>query len=301
MEDAAHIKGFIINKFRGDVSLFDDGYKLIESRTGWRGLGVAPWFSDAHRLPAEDALDISGGGKGQVKIAVPILSRIANFDDLDPLKLDPDVTLVMVRAGHPLPGDADLVILPGSKSTRGDLAFLRAQGWDIDLTAHIRRGGHVLGLCGGYQMMGRSIDDPEGIEGEAGMTDGLGLLDIRTTMTPQKRLERVSGTHIASGAPVSGYEIHIGQTEGPDRTRPFLRIGGQNEGAVSADGRIMGAYVHGLFSEDQFRAAFLNGLGGRGQVGSYGAAVEDALNTLADHLEAHLDLDAMLEIARAAA
>ncbi len=297
-EDAAHIKGFIINKFRGDVSLFDEGYKLIEARTGWRGLGVAPWFGAAHKLPAEDALDISGGGSGAVKIAVPILSRIANFDDLDPLKQDPAVTLEMIPAGRPLPGDADLVILPGSKSTRGDLAFLRAQGWDIDLAAHVRRGGHVLGLCGGYQMMGNSIDDPDGIEGEAGITPGLGLLNLTTAMTPEKRLERVSGTHIASGAAVTGYEIHIGRTTGPDLSRPFLHMGGQDEGAVSPDGRIMGAYVHGIFAEDKFRAAFLAGLGGDGRVWRYGAEVETTLDALADHLEACLDLDAIWEIAQ---
>ncbi|MEM7547256.1 MAG: cobyric acid synthase [Pseudomonadota bacterium] len=299
-EDAEHIKAFIINKFRGDVTLFDDGYRLIEAQTGWRGLGVAPWFADAHRLPAEDALDITGGGTGQVKIAVPVHSRIANFDDLDPLKLDPNVTLDMVEAGRALPGDADLVILPGSKSTRGDLAFLRAEGWDIDLTAHIRRGGHVLGLCGGYQMMGHRIADPDGIEGEAGVTAGLGILDVETVMVPDKRLERVTGTHVASGAAVSGYEIHIGRTEGPDRARPFLRIEGQDEGAVSADRRIMGAYVHGLFAEDGFRAAFLVELGGDGVAGAYGAAVEATLDALADHLEAHLDLDGVLEMAQAA-
>src|ERR1700741_2173745 len=180
-DDAALIQGFIINKFRGDPTLFDDGYRLIEARTGWRGFGVLPWFARAGELPAEDALGLSDARKpGQCKIACLALSRIANFDDLDPLKLEPDVDLVMVRPGEAIPGDTKLVIIPGSKSTRGDLSFLRAQGWDIDILAHHRRGGHVLGLCGGYQMLGRSVGDPEGIEGPPGEMPGLGLLDVNT-------------------------------------------------------------------------------------------------------------------------
>lgn len=300
-EDAAHIKGFIINKFRGDVSLFDDGYKLIEDSTGWRGLGVATWFKDAAKLPAEDALDITGGGTGKVKIAVPVLSRIANFDDLDPLKQDPDVTLDMVEAGRALPGDADLIILPGSKSTRGDLAFLLEQGWDIDLQAHLRRGGKVLGLCGGYQMLGKTIDDPEGIEGPAGKDDGLGFLNVDTLMTQKKRLTFTNGRHIATGEAISGYEIHIGETTGPDCARPLLDINGKPEGAISADGQVMGAYVHGLFAADRFRAAFLKALGGTGATYAYEGGVDETLDALAEHLETQLDLDAMLEIARGAA
>ncbi|MGB0411467.1 MAG: cobyric acid synthase [Pikeienuella sp.] len=293
--DNALIKGFIINKFRGDPRLFDDGYQMIADHTGWRGLGVATWFKGAHKLPAEDALDISGGGTGKVKIAVPVLSRIANFDDLDPLKLDAEV--VMVPAGLPLPGDADLVILPGSKSTRGDLAFFREQGWDIDLKAHMRRGGHVLGLCGGYQMMGRSISDPEGIEGPPGTDAGLGLLDVETVMVPNKRLTRVTGRHIVSGKGVEGYEIHIGRTDGPDRARPWLEIEGRPEGATSADGRAIGAYVHGVFAADEFRSTFLRDLGSTGGMSTYGETVENALNDLAAQLESELDLDAMLNIA----
>ena len=299
-EDAAHIKGFIINKFRGDVSLFDDGFRLIEDQTGWKGLGVATWFKDAAKLPAEDALDITGGGYGKVKIAVPILSRIANFDDLDPLKQDPDVTLDMVEAGRALPGDADLVILPGSKSTRGDLAFLREQGWDIDLKAHLRRGGKVLGLCGGYQMLGKTIDDPEGIEGPAGKDEGLGFLNVDTLMTPKKRLAYVDGRHLATGEAIQGYEIHIGETTGPDRARPFLDMDGKPEGAISADGQVMAAYVHGLFTADGFRAAFLKTLGGTGATYSYKEGVDQTLDALANHLEAELDFDAMLSIAQAA-
>jgi len=203
----------------------------------------------------------------------------------------------MVRAGEAIPGDTDLVILPGTKSTVGDLAFLRAQGWDIDLAAHLRRGGHVLGICGGYQMLGRTISDPEGIEGAPGDTEALGLLDLTTVMTQDKRLTRTRATHAASGAAMEGYEIHIGRTEGPDRARPFAFVDGAPEGAVSVDGRIMGSYLHGMFAGDDFRRAFLAGFG-QVSAGGYGAGVEAVLDALADHIEAHLDVDGLLALAR---
>ena len=297
--DAAMIAGFLINKFRGDVRLFDDGYRLIEARTGWRGFGVLPFFADAGRLPAEDALDLrhSSGG-GAFKVACLQLSRIANFDDLDPLAQEPGVSLVMVGAGQPVPGDTDLVIIPGSKSTRADLAYLRAQGWDIDLAAHVRRGGHVLGICGGYQMLGRIVRDPLGIEGPAGETEGLGLLDVTTEMTPDKRLTRTRALHAATGLEVEGYEIHIGATTGPDRARPFAHVAGQPEGALSADGRIIGSYLHGLFRADAFRAAFLRRLGAQSSGLAYGRVVEETLDALAAHMETHLDVDGLLALAR---
>ena len=297
--DAAMIAGFLINKFRGDPSLFDDGYRLIAEKTGWRGVGVLPWFADAGKLPAEDALDIGSGRKpgAQVKIACLAFSRIANFDDLDPLKLEQAVDLVMVRAGEAIPGDCDLVILPGSKSTRGDLAYLRAQGWDVDLAAHVRRGGRVLGICGGYQMLGRVIADPEGLEGAPGTDPGLNLLDVETIMKPDKRLTTVSAVHAASGTPFSGYEIHIGVTDGPDRARPFAHVSAEPEGAISADGRVTGSYLHGMFANDAFRAAFLASFGAVGSL-AYGADVECTLDALAAHMEAHLDVDAILAIAR---
>ncbi|MBR0868873.1 cobyric acid synthase [Bradyrhizobium tropiciagri] len=298
-EDAAMIRGFVINKFRGDPTLFDDGYRLIEARTDWRGFGVLPWFARAGELPAEDALGLGEARRpGQCKIAFLALSRIANFDDLDPLKLEPGVDLVMVRPGEAIPGDARLVILPGSKSTRGDLAFLRAQGWDIDLLAHHRRGGHVLGLCGGYQMLGQSVADPDGIEGPAGETRGLGLLDVATVMTEQKTLTRVVAVHAATDQPISAYEIHIGRTDGPDRARPFARIDGEPEGAASADGRVHGSYLHGLFTSDDFRKAFLAKLDIPAADQPYGARVESALDALADHIEAHLDVDGLFALAR---
>jgi adenosylcobyric acid synthase len=298
-DDAAMVQGFIINKFRGDPRLFDDGYALIAQRTGWRGLGVLPYFTAAHRLPAEDAQDLhrAHARGGALRIACLALPRIANFDDLDPLAAEPGVELVMVRQGQVIPGDAALVIIPGSKSTRDDLAALRREGWDVDLEAHVRRGGAVLGLCGGYQMLGRVIRDAGGLEGPPGEIAGLGLLEIETEMRPQKRLGLVQAVHEASGEVLSGYEIHIGESTGPARTRPFARIGGQSEGAVSADGRVMGSYLHGLFAADGFRAAFLRGLGGQAGGLNYAAGVEDTLDELAAHMEAHLDVSALLGVA----
>jgi adenosylcobyric acid synthase len=305
--DAAMIAGFVINKFRGDPRLFDDGYRAIADRTGWRGFGVVPWFAQAHLLPAEDAQDIATGAQvgpavqvaaDRIKIACLTLSRIANFDDLDPLKAEPGVHLVMVRPGEAIPGDARLVIVPGSKSTCADLAFLRAQGWDIDILAHLRRGGHVLGICGGYQMLGRVIADPDGIEGAAGTVAGLGLLAVDTVMTPQKQVARVAATHAASGLGVMGYEIHIGRSTGPDCARPFAYVEGQAEGAISADGRVIGSYLHGLFLSDAFRAAFLAGLGAAASGQAHGPMIEATLDALADHLEAHLDLSGILAMAR---
>jgi adenosylcobyric acid synthase len=297
--DAAMINGFIINKFRGDPALFADGYRLIEQRTGWRGFGVLPYFARANELPAEDALGLGDARKiGKRKIAFLGLSRIANFDDLDPLKLEPAVDLVMVRPGEAIPGDCTLVIIPGSKSTRGDLAFLRAQGWDIDLLAHRRRGGHMLGLCGGYQMLGKTVADPEGIEGPAGDTPGLGLLDVSTVMTPQKTLTRVRASHAATGQAIDAYEIHIGHTEGLDRAHPFAMLNGEPEGAISSDGRVHGSYLHGLFASDAFRKAFLAELDIPASDQPYRVRVEDALDALADHIDAHLDVDGIFALAR---
>lgn len=294
-EDAVMIRGFLINRFRGDPSLFDAGRAFIAQRTGWPDLGLVPWFSDAARLPAEDAVDLRrASGSGGLHIACPMLSRIANFDDLDPLAAEPGVRLTMVPPGRPLPGDADLLILPGTKSTRGDLAFLRDQGWDIDLAAHVRRGGRVLGICGGYQMLGQWVDDPEGHDGAPGRTPGLGLLQVETTMQAEKRLTRITGT--ALGQRVEGYEIHLGRTAGPDCARPFAQIP-QPDGATSLDGRIAGTYLHGLFADDRFRAAWLAHMGSASTLG-YGAEVEAVLDRLAAHLETHLDIDRLLALAR---
>ncbi len=298
-QDNAQIAGFLINKFRGDVRLFDDGYKMIADRTGWQGFGVLPYFPDASKLPAEDALDLPTRSSGRgFKVVCLGLSRIANFDDLDPLAQEEGVDLTVLRAGQPIPGDTDLVIIPGSKSTRGDLAYLRAQGWDIDLQAHVRRGGYVLGICGGYQMLGQVVRDPMGVEGAAGEDAGLGLLDVTTEMTGDKRLTQVRATHAASGIELDGYEIHIGRTDGADRARPFAILDGQPEGAMSADGRIIGSYLHGMFTDDAFRNVFLKGFGVQSGQLNYGQVVEQTLDALADHMEAHLDVDGLLSLAR---
>jgi adenosylcobyric acid synthase len=297
-QDAAMIAGFIVNRFRGDSRLFDEGYRLIEEKTGWRGFGVCPWFAEAHKLPAEDALDLSAPRRASGFHAVClVLSRIANFDDLDPLAQEPGVRLTMLGPGRAIPGDADLVIIPGTKSTRGDLAYLRAQGWDIDLAAFVRRGGHVLGICGGYQMLGREIADPHGVEGPAGADAGLGLLDVKTVMATTKRLENVTATDVSSGLSFGGYEIHMGRTEGPDCARPFAHVAGAPEGARSASGHVVGSYLHGMFRDDCFRAAFLARLGGRSNM-SYAAGVQATLDALAAHLEQHLDVTALLALAR---
>ena len=295
--DNALIKAFLVNSFRGDPALFSEGMTQIESATNWPSLGLVPWFEDAHKLPAEDAQDLRSAPGGRLKVVVPALSRIANFDDLDPLAAEPGIDLEIVPPGRPLPGDAALVILPGSKSTIGDLAHLRAQGWDIDLAAHIRRGGHVLGICGGYQMLGARISDPLGIEGPPGSVVGLGHLDITTEMTEDKTLTRASGTALEH--PIDGYEIHIGRTTGPDTARAWVSIGDQNISAAAPNGQILGLYLHGLFSNDAFRSAYLGRIGEQRSGIVYEAQVEATLDALATHLERHLDIDQMLRIAEA--
>jgi adenosylcobyric acid synthase len=239
-------------------------------------------------------------GEGSLRVVVLRLARIANFDDLDPLRVEPDVALTFLNPGEAVPGDADLVILPGSKATLADLVDLRAAGWDIDIRAHVRRGGTVLGLCGGYQMLGTEIADPEGIEGRPGFAPGLGLLDVKTLLKGPKVLTEAAGIDLTSGRFVHGYEMHMGRTEGPGCRRPMLRLGGRDEGAVSADGRVMGCYLHGLFAADEFRRAFLERLGRRLADGiAYEADVERMLDRLADHLAGHLDLDGLLAAAAA--
>ena len=300
-DDAALIKAFIVNRFRGDPRLFDDGMRMIAEATGWQAIGLLPHFHDAIRLPAEDALGLAGPQEtkpgARLRIAVPILPHISNFDDLDPLAAEPDVELIRVRPGEVIPGDCALILLCGSKATISDLAVLKAAGFDVDIRAHLRRGGHVLGLCGGYQMLGTRLADPQGIEGAPGSVEGLGLLDVATVLSGEKRLEEVTGESF-DGAPLKGYEMHMGVTEGPDCARPFAMINGQAEGARSADGRVTGTYLHGLFADDAQRAAWLARLGGRASGFDYEAGVEDVLNRLAAHMEAHLDLDALLRLAR---
>jgi adenosylcobyric acid synthase len=300
--DAAQIGGFLVNKFRGDPSLFADGMATIARATGWEALGLVPFFPDARMLPAEDALALDGmrplKPNAKIRIAVPILPHVANFDDLDPLDAEPAVDLVRTRPGSALPGDADLVILLGAKATIADLAALRAAGFDVDIAAHLRRGGSVLGLCGGYQMLGRTIRDAHGVEGPPGAADGLGLLDVETDLTADKRLEPVHGT-TSDGVPFAGYEMHMGLTEGPDRARPFARLAdGSPEGATSADGRVTGTYIHGLFADDRQRSAWLLRLTAGPSAIAYDALVDETLDRLAAHLAAHIDLDRLLTLAR---
>jgi adenosylcobyric acid synthase len=300
-EDAALVRGFIVNKFRGDPALFAAGMARIAQATGWEALGLVPHFAEARLLPAEDALALEHSRpakpQARVRIAAPILPHIANFDDLDPLDAEPDVDLVRVLPGTAVPGDADLIILSGSKATIADLAALRVAGFDIDIAAHLRRGGLVLGLCGGFQMLGRTIADPGGIEGPPTVVEGLGLLDVVTKLAAQKRLKPVRGT-TSEGAPFSGYEMHMGVTEGPDCARPFARLAdGSADGAVSADGRAIGTYVHGLFADDRQRAAWLTRFKGTATV-AHATLVERTLDALAEHLAAHLDLDRLLTLAR---
>ncbi|MFO1069962.1 MAG: cobyric acid synthase [Geminicoccaceae bacterium] len=299
--ERALVGGYVVNKFRGDPRLFDGALPILREHTGLACLGVVPWFDGARALPQEDVLGLAATarprGDAPIRIVVPRLPRIANFDDLDPLAQEPDVDLRVLEPDQPLPGDADLVLLPGSKATLADLEALRRAGWDIDLRAHVRRGGQVLGLCGGYQMLGRAIADPLGLEGPPRTLPGLGLLDVSTQLAPAKTVRPASG-RAASGEPVAGYEIHLGRTEGPDRARPFLQLGHGPDGAVSADGRVAGCYLHGLFTGDAFRHAFLDRLRRRQPgLADYEAGVERTLDALAEHLAGCLDLGTLARLA----
>ena len=297
--DRAQVAGFVINKFRGDKSLFDDGLCEIERRTRWQGLGVVPWFDAASALPAEDTLGLTGSKGGPLKIVMPRLPHIANFDDCDPLRLEPAVSLHVSPLDEPLAADADLVLLPGSKATITDTEALFASGWDADIRAHVRRGGQVVGLCGGYQMLGRTIRDPHGHEGAPGERPGLGLLDVTTELAAPKTTRAVAGHAAWQGgeaAALFGYRIHMGRTDGPDCARPMVHLP-EPDGAISADGRVMGTYVHGLFGEDGVRRAFLNRFGAASSL-AYDATIEATLDALAAHLAASLDVEALWAIAQ---
>jgi adenosylcobyric acid synthase len=299
--DARLVVATLVNRFQGDPALFADGRLFIEARTGLPCLGPVPHFAAASRLPAEDVLALDtpqAAGEGTFTIAVPRLPRIANFDDLDPLRAEPDVRLLIVEPGRPLPRSADLIILPGSKATRADLAALRSAGWDIDIIAHRRAGRPVFGICGGYQMLGRTLADPEGVEGAPGVSDGLGLLDVDTVLGPTKELGLVAGTDQVLGTEISGYHMHMGVTTRPEHGVPFARIDDAPEGLVSDDGLVTGTYLHGVFAADAFRRAFLASRGAKTGDVAYEAGVDATLNELALHLERHLDLDALLDLSR---
>jgi len=300
-EDRAAIQGFIINKFRGDPSLFDEGRREIADRTGWPDLGMVPWLSDTRYLPAEDAVVLQTAttkAEGlRLKIAVPMLSRIANFDDFDPLIHEPSIDLSFVAPGQVIAADTDIIIIPGTKSTLADLAFLRAQGWDIDILSHVRRGGRVIGICGGYQILGRKLHDLAGVEGLAGSSEGLGLLDVETWLDGPKTVKQVTGRLARRHGAFSGYEIHIGQTKGPDTQNPAAFIEGQAHGALSPDHRVMGLYVHGLFDTAQTRDALFPELAGQVSPVDQSQRIDAALDRVADALERHLDIPNLSRIA----
>jgi adenosylcobyric acid synthase len=319
--DRAMIRGFIVNKFRGNPRLFDDGVQRIVDHTGWPSMGVVPWLRGASRLPSEDGMQLEDinatrAAGSRVKIAVPQLSRIANFDDFDPLRAEPEIELVFVPPGRTLPRDAALIVIPGTKSTIADMEFMRSQGWDVDVLSHVRHGGRVLGICGGYQMLGRSISDPDGIEGTPRTVAGLGLLDVETVMTGDKTLREVAGVLMdaygdatlagaARGgrsalgeARFAGYEMHVGSTTGAGVTRPFLRFSdGSIDGAISADGRVTGCYVHGLFGMTEARAALVSAIGAAPSQDDHAARVDAALDEIAGELERCLDIPALAAMA----
>ncbi len=302
--DAAMIRGFMINKFRGDLALFDDGLRAIVAATGWPSIGVVPWLPEAARLPAEDAvaLDRSVPAGAGPLIAVPMLSRIANFDDFDALAQESGIRFTMVPPGQPLPGDAALVILPGTKATIADLAFFRAQGWDVDLAAHVRRGGRVLGICGGYQMLGRTISDPDGIEGVPGTVEGVGLLPVDTVLAQDKRTRPVTGQFAQEDAGFAGYEIHAGVTTVDPGVPPLLRLAdGTNDGAIAQGGRIAGCYVHGLFDRPAARALLMQQLGATSDGRDRHDLIDAALDAIAVRLEEVLDVDALISLGKTAA
>ena len=298
--DRAMIAGFLINKFRGDVSLFDEGLAAVTRFTGWPSFGVVPHLAAAARLPAEDSVALERLSRrrtdARLVVAVPMLDRIANFDDLDPLRAEPDVEIVFVRPGEHVPEDSRLLVIPGSKSTIGDLKAFRANGWDRDLAAHHARGGHVVGLCGGYQMLGQTVRDPHGFDGGEREAEGLGLLNVHTVMSREKTVRETKAT-TPDGEPLEGYEIHLGATTGPDCARPVCFLDDEPDGATSTDGRVMGTYLHGLFGADGYRQRFMASLGLTTRSAPHAAAIETALDQIADELEKVVAVDTLLETA----
>ena len=303
-EERRLISGYIINKFRGDEDLFKSGIEVIKKKTGLSCFGVIPFVPEAAKLPQEDAHSLENvlreESNGRINIVVPKLAHISNYDDFDPLIAEPDVNLQFISRGDALPGDADLIILPGSKTTTSDLMDLKNQGWDIDIKAHLRRGGSVYGICAGYQMLGNWINDPDKVEGEIASIEGLGLLNVNTEMGGNKTLVEVSVESCLGFGEFQGYEMHIGDTSGPDCERPFGKVGSENIGAVSLDGKVSGCYLHGLFSNDLFRQALLSSIKNRELSGvSYELQVEEALDAVSLVFEKSLDIDRILASARA--
>ncbi len=289
--EQARVQGFVINRFRGDISLLQPGLDWLEQRTGKPVLGVLPYLMDFH-LEAEDAIDVRQSGKAgdALKVVVPVLPRISNHTDFDPLRLHPQVDLQFVGPGQPVP-PADLIILPGSKSVRADLTWLRANGWEAAIQKHLRYGGKLLGICGGLQLLGTRIADPLGLEGPAGEREALGLLDFDTVLEADKQLRNVTGRLLPGGVPVSGYEIHAGVSSGPALEQPAVQLDdGRCDGAISADGQVLGTYLHGLFEGPEACAALLRWAGlDAVETVDYHALRERDIERLADLVETHLD------------
>lgn len=296
--EQARVRGFVINRFRGDIALLEPGLRWLEQYTGKPVLGVLPYLHDLH-LEAEDAVETRqvGGAADALRVVVPVLPRISNHTDFDPLRLHPQVDLQFIPAGQRLPA-ADLIILPGSKSVRADLQHLRAQGWDRDIARHLRYGGRLLGICGGFQMLGSLIDDPLGLEGVAGAEPGLGLLAMATELRAQKQLRNVIGRLRLDHAEVSGYEIHAGISEGEALENPLVLLDDDRaDGALSDDGQVAGTYLHGLFESPAAQQALLGWAGLRAAQGvDYAAMRERDLDRLADLVEQHLDTAALREL-----
>ena len=300
--DRAMVQAFLINKFRGDVTLFDEGLRIVTNHTAWPSLGVVPWLNEARDLPAEDSVvlerltNIRAKTRSTLKMAVPVLGRIANFDDLDPLRAEPCVDVVLVRKGDRLPTDADVILIPGSKTTLADLGELRNNGWEQDVHDAREKGAQIVGVCGGYQILGRTVSDPHGIEG-GGSAPGLGLLDVETVLEREKTTHLTSARSVKHDVPVSGYEIHLGRTEGADRARAPFDVDGRTDGAASRDGKVWGTYLHGVFDKGAFRRAWLADLGVASEGEDHLQRIDTALDSVAERLETLIDFEALLRIA----
>jgi len=304
--DKKNIIAFIVNKFRGDPGLFKEGIIEIIKRTGWPFLGLIPYFDLAKFLPAEDTLDLekiiyekNKKPKKIIKITIPILGKVSNFDDIDSLRMQPFIEINMIASNDIIPEDTDIILLLGSKSTINDLIELKNNGWDIDIKAHARKDKIVIGLCGGYQMLGKIINDPFGAEGSIRKIDGLGLLDVVTTIQKEKKVRRLSATHLYDNKTVEGYEIHLGKTSGTDCDRPMFRINQKLEGAISSNYKIYGTYMHGFFNNKgacEWLLSLCNQSNYQNDIVDYDLKIDEILDNLADHMERHLDWKKILEI-----
>lgn len=298
-EDLKLIKGFIVNKMRGDPTLFTDAMQWISEKTQWKNIGLLPYFSQLSQLPAEDAADlksvVNSQQTGKLVISVLTLPTIANFDDFDPLKYEDNVQLNFIKIGDVIPKNSDVIIIPGSKATIADLQSLYQTGWDVDIKAHLRQGGYVMGICGGYQMLGTKISDPYGIEGDTQFIQALNLLSFSTILDRSKKLSEVKGYLFMNDAECCGYEMHLGETKHHDVYTPFATlVDGRTEGIVSENGKVIGTYLHGVFQGDHARKALLNYFGSKESSINFSDQVENTLDQWAEHIESSLDISKML-------